>query len=472
MSYLGPFVMTFFIALFILLMQFLWKYLDDLVGKGLEWYVVAQLLIFASASLVPLALPLAILLSSIMTFGNMGEHYELVACKAAGISLQRIMFPLVITSILISIGAFFFSNSIMPYANLKMGSLLYDVRQQKPAFSIKEGIFYSGIEGYSIKVSKKDPDGQTLRNIMIYDHTAAVGNNRIILADKGRMLMSHDDRYLLVNLYNGKNYEEKENRKGNYDTHPLLRTIFKEETVRFDLTAFKLTRTNEDLFKDNYQMLNVKQLSVARDTLKKKLNERKKEFANTMNTFFYFKRDSLSSKMHASSRFTGNSEFIHLFDKITRQAIIQMALNNTRNSQTLIRSTAEDLHEREKLIFRHEIEWNRKFTLSFACFVLFFIGAPLGAIIRKGGLGLPVVFSTIFFVSFHVMSITGEKFAREGILNAATGMWMASIILLPVGVFLTYKATTDSALFEGDAYRRWFKKRMEKWPKRRPKLAK
>ncbi len=466
MSYLGPFIMTFFIALFILLMQFLWKYLDDLVGKGLEWYVVAQLLIFASASLVPLALPLAILLSSIMTFGNMGEYYELVACKSAGISLQRVMFPLIITACLICVGAFYFSNNIMPLANLKMGSLLYDVRQQKPAFSIKEGIFYNGIDGYSIKASKKDPDGQTLHNIMIYDHTAGMGNNKIILAETGRMFMSDDERYLLVNLFNGKTYEEKENIKNTYDTHPLLRSDFKEETVRFDLTAFKLTRTNEELFKDNYQMLNISQLTKAEDTLRIKLNERKQEFANNIDSYFYFKKDSVSKKLKPRSLSILPPYFIEVFDKNNRKSIIEIAISNSRNAQNLAHSTSEDIHEREKLIFRHEIEWNRKFTLSFACFVLFFIGAPLGAIIRKGGLGLPVVFSTIFFVLFHVMSITGEKFAREGVLSAQAGMWLASAVLFPIGIFLTYKATTDSDLFEGEAYVRFFRKIFGKKAKR------
>ncbi len=459
MSYLGPFVMTFFIALFILLMQFLWKYLDDLVGKGLEWYVVIQLLVYASATLVPMALPLSILLSSIMTFGNMGEHYELVACKSAGISLQRVMFPLVMAVCVICIGAFYFSNNVLPMANLKMGSLLYDVRQQKPALSIKEGIFYNGIDGYSMKVSSKDPDGQTLHNIMIYDHTSGVGNNRVILAETGKMYMSEDDRYLLVNLYNGKNYEEKENRKNNYDTHPLLRTDFKEETVRFDLTAFKMTRTNEELFKDNYLMLNINQLKAAEDTLKYRLSQRKQEFASTIEPYFYLKKDSVARKLSPRPLKKMPLYFIDVFeDKDIRKSIIQMAISNARGAQTLAKSSAEDIHEREKLIFRHEIEWNRKFTLSFACLVLFFVGAPLGAIIRKGGLGLPVVFSTIFFVFFHVMSITGEKFAREGVLTAFEGMWLASAVLLPVGIFLTYKATTDSVLFEGEAYTRLFKR--------------
>jgi lipopolysaccharide export system permease protein len=211
-------------------------------------------------------------------------------------------------------------------------------------------------------------------------------------------------------------------------------------------------------------MLNIKQLKVAEDTLKKKLTERKKEFAATINTFYYFRRESFLPKPPGDLRKKGETQFLQLFDKPTQKALIQIALNNSRNAQTLVHATTEDLHEREKLIYRHEIEWNRKFTLSFACFVLFFIGAPLGAIIRKGGLGLPVVFSMIFFVAFHVMSITGEKFAREGVMSAAQGMWLASMVLLPIGVFLTYKATTDSALFEGDAYIRWLKKLFARKP--------
>ncbi|HQW00470.1 MAG TPA: LptF/LptG family permease, partial [Bacteroidia bacterium] len=213
-SFAGPMLVTFLISLFVLIMQFLWKYIDDLVGKGLEWYIIVKLMVYVSITLVPLALPLSLLLSSIMTFGNLAEHFELTAFKSAGVSLQRVMRPLVITAFLISGAAFIFSNYILPIANLKMNALLYDVRQQKPALLIQEGIFYNGIDGYSIKIGKKEDDGQTLRNIMIYDHTTHMGNTKVVIADRGRMAMSDDERYLILNLFKGYSYEEKENRPG------------------------------------------------------------------------------------------------------------------------------------------------------------------------------------------------------------------------------------------------------------------
>ena len=212
-SFLGPFVITFFVVLFILLMQFLWKYVDDLVGKGLEWYVIARLLLYISATLVPLALPLALLLSSLMTFGNLAEHYELVACKSAGMPLQKVMSPLILTAILISIGAFYFSNNILPIANLKADSLLYDVTHQRPALVIKEKAFSNGIPGYVIRIEKKDSDGKTLHNLMIYDHTDNMGNNKVILADNGTMVMSADERTLVLTLYDGTSYEEQESQR-------------------------------------------------------------------------------------------------------------------------------------------------------------------------------------------------------------------------------------------------------------------
>ena len=446
-------------------MQFLWKYVDDLVGKGLEWYVIIELLVYASASLVPLALPLAILLSSLMSFGNLGEHYELVACRSAGISLQRVMSPLIIFSVLVSVGAFYFSNDVLPFANLKMGSLLYDVRQQKPAFSLKEGVFYNGIDGYSIKVGKKDNDKQTLHNIMIYDHTMGIGNNKVITAASGKMAMSDDERFLILTLFNGYTFEEMQSQKQMNDNHPFLRTEFKEEIVRFDLSGFKFTRTDEDLFKDNYQMLNLAQLVAAEDTLKMKMEERKKDFRMGFASSFIFQKDSIlnvSPSSHLANSWKNNflSEFN--FAKNNQSKIIEAASNLARSAEMRISNALEDIDMREKTIIRHEIEWHRKFTFSFACFVLFFIGAPLGAIIRKGGLGMPMILSTIFFVLFYLMSITGEKFAKEGLISPQLGMWIASIVLFPFGVFLTMKATRDSALFDIDAYlgsfRRFFKK--------------
>ena len=261
--------MTFFISLFILLMQFVWKYIDDLVGKGLEWDIIAKLLFLASSTFVPLALPLAILLSSLMMFGNLGEHYELVAAKSAGISLIRIMRPLIIVSFLISGLAFYFSNVVLPVANLKFLSLLWDVRGKKLAFNIKEGVFYNGIEGYVIRVGKKDQDGNTIRDVMIYDHVKHRGNTSVTLAEWGKMELTPDKRFLIFKLYNGINYEERVDLRNAGKTRPFQRTKFNEQFQSFDLSGFQLTRTDEKLFKSNYEMLNVTQLRHSMDSIKK-----------------------------------------------------------------------------------------------------------------------------------------------------------------------------------------------------------
>ncbi len=453
-SFAGPMLTTFIISIFVLLMQFLWKYIDDLVGKGLEWYIIVKLMLYVSITLVPLALPLALLLASIMTFGNLAEHFELTAFKSAGVSLQRVMRPLVVTAVLISISAFIFSNNILPYANLKMNALLYDVRQQKPALLIQEGIFYNGIDGYSIKIGQKDRDGQTIHNIMIYDHTENRGNTKVILADIGKMAMSDDERYLILNLVKGYSYEEKDNRPGK-NSRPMMRTEFEEETIRMDLSSFKMTRTNEQLFRDNYQMLNLNQLSEASDSIERKIVERKNNFKGVL--FPALNIDTLKAKDLRSINFKEKS-FIANFPRDRRAGIASTALYGARNIRSLTEDTFRDLDAKSRTLARHNIEWQRKFTLSFACLILFFIGAPLGAIIRKGGLGMPMVVSIFFFVVFHIISITGEKFAREEVIPAWKGMWVASAVLLPVGLFLAYKATTDSALFDTDSYLRFFKK--------------
>ena len=257
-AFSGPLVITFFISLFVLLMQFLWKYIDDLVGKGLEWYVISELLFYASATFVPMALPLAILLSSLMTFGNLGEKYELVAMKAAGISLRKIMAPLAVLTLFISIGAFFFSNNVMPIANLKFRSILYDVREHKMAFNIKEGVYYNDLDGYVLRVREKDEDGHTIRGVIIYDHTKDEGNTNVTIADSGYMSMSADNSMMILELYDGQNYLDDVSRR-NKNKRPFRRTQFKKQTITFDMSGFDLSRTNEDLFKNNYHMLDLSQ---------------------------------------------------------------------------------------------------------------------------------------------------------------------------------------------------------------------
>jgi lipopolysaccharide export system permease protein len=456
-AFAGPMLVTFLISLFVLLMQFLWKYIDDLVGKGLDTMIIVKLMIYVSITLIPLALPLSLLLSSIMTFGNLAEHFELTACKSAGVSLQRVMRPLTITALLICVLAFYFSNYVLPVANLKMNALLYDVRNQKPALLIKEGIFYNGIDGYSIRIAKKDPDGQLLHDILIYDHTQSRGNTKMIMAERGKMAMSDDERYLLLTLYKGSSYEEQENRPGRM-SRPFLRTEFEEELVRFDLTSFKLTRTNEQLFKDNYQMLNLRQLTHSSDSLRKKLVERQNDLYRQL--ISYYGIDTNLAHHHEVVQPAFSSDTI---TPTRRQVVFTSSISTVKNIQSMLSDAKQDLLNKTRVLSKHQIEWQRKFTLSFACLILFFIGAPLGAIIRKGGLGMPVVVSVFFFVIYHIISISGEKFAREGVIPAWKGMWLSAAILLPVGVFLTYKATRDSALFEGDAYtkfiRRFFTRR-------------
>lgn len=451
-SFLGPFLATFFVVLFVLLMQFLWKYIDDLVGKGLEWYVVAELLFYATATLVPMALPLAILVSSIMTMGDLAEHYELVAAKSSGISLQRILRPMLFVAILVSMLAFAFSNYLLPFTNLKMGSLLYDVRQQKPALYIREGVFYNGIDGYSLKIGEKEADNQTIRNVMIYDHSRNFGNTKVVVADRGSMVMSEDEKFLIVTLYDGESYEEQvQSRRETDNSFPFLRSAFKSYQIRFDLSTFKLNRTNEELFKDNYQMLNLDQLTTALDSFSVQLANRKSEVNTLAKSYFMLFRDSLAH--HMVKDYPEESIVLepdaNAFENAKAQA---------RNLKSYLESVNDELDSRNEMIARYEIERHRKYTLSIACFILFLIGAPLGAIIRKGGIGLPVVVSVLFFLLFHVTSISGEKFAREGVVEPWFGMWISSALLLPIGMFLLYKATHDSVLFDIEFYSGFFKR--------------
>ncbi len=452
--------MTFFIAVFILLMQFLWKYVDDFVGKGLEWYVIAQLMFYASATFVPLALPLAILLSSLMTFGNLGERYELTAMKAAGISLRSVMKPLIVVSIIISVVAFYFSNNVMPYANLKFKSLLYDVQAKKPTVNIQEGMYYSGIDGFVIKIGKKDRDGKTIHNVIIYNHTKRMGNNNLTIAKSGKMELSNDNRFLVFTLFDGANYDEDISTPMNMIKRPMLRTMFKEEKRRFDLSAFAMSKTNEDLFKGHFQMLNIKQLSLTEDTLLMDLNARKEDFYKTSVSKFWALNSQYDStykvRLDTLPKLHGN--FADNFIGDNKARIVNIALQNVRGTMGDIDYFNIEFKDKEEYIRRYDIEWHRKFTLSIACLILFFIGAPLGAIIRKGGFGLPVVLSVLFFVIFHIISIIGEKVSREGTLDASKGMWIASAVLLPIGVFLTYKATTDSQLLDSDVWLRKFKR--------------
>ncbi len=463
-SYLGPLILTFFVAVFILLMQFLWKYIDDLVGKGLEWYIVLELLFYASSTFVPLALPLAILLSSIMTFGNMGEHYELVAMKSSGISLWKIMRPLIILSIAISGVAFYFSNNVLPIANLKFKSLLYDVRKQKLAFDISEGIFYNGMDGFVMRVGNKESDDRTIKDVMIYNHLEKRGNSDLTVADSGRMDATPDGRFLIFHLYDGYTYQEQYDQKDYKTNRQFRKTKFSEQYRRFDLSGFAMTRTDENLFKNNYSMLNIAQLDYTIDSLSILYASKKNEFSKSF-TKHYQHYEVIDSTKYSEALATDSLLFpLNGLSKSDKMGVIQRAQNKARGIKSNIEWHIKDYESKREWLAKHEVAWHKKFTLSFACLVLFFIGAPLGAIIRKGGIGLPVVVSVLFFVLFHIITITGEKSAIAGAVQIEFGMWIASAVLLPLGIFLTIKATSDSPLLDFDIWKRRigkvFKKRI------------
>lgn len=452
-SYVGPGIATFFISVFVLLMQFLWRYVDDLVGKGLEWNIIAQLLFYASFTFVPMALPLSVLLSSLMTFGNLGERYELVAIKAAGVSLRKIMMPLAVFALLLSIGAFYYSNVVFPFANLKFRTILYDVRQKKMALNIREGIWYSGLEGFVIKVGKKEEDKVTLRDIMIYDHTKFQGNSNLTIADSGKMEQTSDGNYLLLTLYNGYNYEEKTGRNSDAKK-PFQRTFFEEEIIKFDLSQFKMTRTNDEFFRSAYYMLDVKQLNYAADSLGRDVKKKADDLSHSLLSYYSFLlRSNLTDSSSKLIKTVKVQPLLEGRGKSEQIKIINNALSLAKNAKGSFEFNQQNIKETSVLKARYEIEWHRKFTLSLACLALFLIGAPLGTIIRKGGLGMPLVVSVLLFVAYHVISFTGEKAARSGVADSWKGMWISTLVFLPVGIFLTYKASTDSALLDAEKYK-------------------
>jgi lipopolysaccharide export system permease protein len=453
-AYLGPLMVTFVIVLFILVMQFLWKYVDDLMGKGLEWYVLVELLTYATASFVPLALPLAILLSSIMTMGSLGENSELVPMRSAGLGLGRILSPLFLTSTALAIGSFFFSNDLLPVANLKFRSLLWDVTEKKPTLNLKPGIFYNGIDGFSIRVQDKDPDTGMLTDVLIYDHRAAFqGNRTVIRAQSGTMRRSTDGHFLVLTLKDGHFYDEHSPAAGDKGIYPMMRGSFVEDEVRFDLSGLGLRRTDEDLFKDHYKMMTMGQLQVSEDSLLKRMDARREEQVKHLSNGLQFFRPTTPSTLPPPPARSWNAMQASLTPEM-RNGLYDVAMNMVRNDLSQIDRGLEELQGRQEQVSRHRIEWHRKPMLAITCIIFFLIGAPLGAIIRKGGMGLPVVFAIVFFLIFHIVSFSMEKLVIAGGIEAWPGMWVASLVLLPVGLFLTWKAATDSPLLDADAYYR------------------
>ena len=451
-AFAGPFLLTFAVVQFILLTHTLLKYLDDIIGKDLGTGVLLQLLFYFSVLIVPVSLPLAVLLSSLMTYGNLGEHHELTAIKASGIALTRILRPVLLLTVGLAVGAFWFNETIVPRANLKAYSLLWDVRQQKLALDIREGVFYSGIPGYTIKVDKKTGEnGDHLHGVMIYDHTQKSGNSTVMLADSGLMSMRLNGGYLALQLFHGHSYIESPDASDRAGAS-FIRQGFDKNVVTFSMASFGLGRTKEELFKTNRMMLNIGQLHEATDSVQRNLYREEKQIPRQMNAYYTYARFDTTGRA-ANRKADGIVVAPAKLAPLT-SPVLEQAQNRARNLQAFANSTAERLNEyaRNSVLFR--IEVYRKYTQSVAVLLMFLIGAPLGSIIKKGGLGVPILISILFFIVYYVLSIMGEKYGREFVMPVGVGMWLSNLVLLPAGLFFLYQAYNDSGLLELDFWRR------------------
>ncbi len=579
-SFFGPFFLTFLVVVFILLTQYMLKYFDDFVGKDLGFQVFAELIFYFSINMTQVALPLAILLSSLMTFGNLGEHFELTAIKSSGISLLRTLRPLFLAVIFISVLAFMNNNFVVPVANIEAYSLLYDIRQKKPSLDIREGQFYNGIPGYSIKVREKLPDEVTMRDVIIYDHTKEMGNNNVIVADSCRMYTILNDRYLIFELFSGNYYSETRkaefNRgRGFTGVNDLLRNEFSEMKLVMSMASFDLNRTKQELFANNRLMKNVEELAYDIDSMNNVVDGIKANLSANLDGMYDYhlkerrlkKMDSIrrtrmqaeltqeqdgvadmSDSLPAGSGDTSDSvktdsqraagEFVEPevaeFEARNREMAVRVpdsllqierapdagagvkmpaaktpadtqataplgkralgplkssfegyfssfintnrALNDAvvkaRYIKTNLSNQVARIDGLNSEIYRHVIEKHKKVALACSCIVMFLIGAPLGSIIKKGGFGVPVILSIAFFIVFYVVTIMGEKYAREGLLDGAVAAWLANLVLLPFGLVFLKKARNDSRLFESDAYIIWWERVVKRFKENKLKYIK
>lgn len=467
-NYLGPLLLTFLVALFILLMQFLWKYVDDLVGKGLEIHIILQFMFYAAGTMMNMALPLAVLLASLMTFGNMGERLEIVALKSAGVSISQMMRPLAFFTFLIAVFAFWYSDVVSPKAQLKLRTLLYSVQEQKPALSIDEGVFYNGFEGYTIRVGHKKRDNETIEDVLVYDHSRHQGNVTMTYAKKGTMRMTDDENYLLLTLYDGYFWDESVNAESGFAEGPLNRATFSEQYKRFDLSSFQLGKSDESFFANSQMTLPLRELGNQIDTLEQDIVEMKSASARGFfDNLYYYNQFIKQAKGDSSGNdITVEPVNVNLTD-LEKQQVFNFA---TISSEAFVNSAhfaLQDTEFRKLSLYSYQAEYHIKFTYALACLLFFFIGAPLGSIIRKGGIGIPLVITVGFFTFFFILSVVGKNLALSGKVPVLLAMWMPTIVLLPICAFLTYKATIDSALFSQEVYAQFFKKIFAKFKKRK-----
>lgn len=463
--FLPRFLMTFCICLFIVIMQFLWKYVDELVGKGLSIDVVAELFFYAALSMVPLALPLSILLAALMTFGDLGEHVELTALKSSGISLTTIMKPLAILMVFVAIGAFFFQNNVLPKSQVKMWTLLFSMRQTSPTLDIPEGAVYSQIPGYNIFVKHKDKERDMLYGLLIYDVSQGSMFPRIVAADSGRLSMTEDKHHLVLTLYKGAWYEEMRGSGGVSGMSDELyrRETFHDKEILIPYDA-NFTRMDDETMRSQYVGKNITELRQTIDSVNLKVDSAATLVVSKLRSQPVCgvpserinvkdgKRITEPVKEVALDKPVNIKDLIKNLPKSQQQQIVNQALMRTTSTMQDLQFQGFTINDYNFVIRRHQIELMKKFTLSLACLIFFFIGAPLGAIIRKGGLGMPIVVSVLLFIVYYIIDNSGYKLARDGRWQVWQGIWLSSAVLLPLGIFLTHKAVNDSAVFNPDAW--------------------
>lgn len=536
--------MTFLVVVFILLTQHMLKYFDDIIGKDLGWEVLSQLLFYFAVFMTPVAMPLAVLLSSLIAFGNLGEHFELTAIKSAGISLLRTIRPIFFFVLGLTGLAFYINNNLVPTAALEAYSLLYDIKQKKPALDLREGAFYNGLPDISIKVNKKFPDGVTLKDIIVYDHRKNDGNKDVIIADSGRMSTILNERYLKFELFNGYNYaegassEREMTGQKNSRAETLTRSKFDKTQVVYDLSSFQLARTDKKWFETNRIMRNLRELDIDIDSINTQvLQQELNHYLYTPTYFNYYNKDSITMPEYLSrfkkerdsisrakymdreqlkreeppavkqqtketpqaaeppvvkaersiaarnikkrgaekpvpepalkgvsspqdslrNKQSADSLFMARIDSVfampASKNVAQAATNMARQvkSQVLNSNAAIENYQKEKVVF--EIQWHKIIANSVMCIAMFLIGAPLGAIIKRGGLGVPFLISILFFIVYYLLNMQGEKLAKQGLISPMTGIWAADVILLLIGFVFLRQARSDARLFDADAYR-------------------
>ena len=515
-GFIPPFIVTFFIALFVLIMQFLWTYIDDIIGKGTGLWLITELIFYLSISLFPMALPIAVLISSVMLMGNLAERYELASIKSAGVSLLRTMLPLVLLCSFIASFSYLCSNYIIPYANLKFKSRLYDIRKSKPTLSLEEGIFNYDFKGFVIHIGKKLNDNKSIEDVLIYDHNSYhKGRLSQITAKTGEMFTTDDKQFFVMNLYDGYQYQETEDKKEKDKTYPFMRTKFKEWNKVFDLSQFEMKRTNEELFQSHQTMLSIAQLRIAIDSIDLKIQNKGKEFATYMNNYFQDRKKFVktnqkkedkaelakketekknqkekekktehkkevkkttqpkkTNKTNANKTSFSKQQIdkqkikkrvhtpkiikqdiqqeLYCYDSFLETLPVKEHRKISTKSESTIRNIYGQLQSTNRTLkginykrIKHVYELHLKYSMAIVCIVFLFIGAPMGAIVRKGGFGYPILIAIIFFIFFMVMTIFCKKFAEQEVMSPNLAAWIPCLTLLPIGMLLTFQAMND-----------------------------